>query len=132
MKIDFNKEELEFFLPDRFKGLTKEYILDKIYDKSIQESWIPSVGDVIVGPTGNVFVISNIHKLDEKLGGTLYFFGGNLCNRTGGSIMNETMCYTMNRDGKWYTWEEGKVVTKDNPYHSKVSEFRYVPYPHEL
>lgn len=98
MKTSFNKKDLDFFLPDRFKGLTKEYIMDKVFDKSIQESWIPSVGDIIVGPTGNVFVISDVHSLDKKLGGTLYFFGGSLCNRTGGSIMDKTMCYTMNTD----------------------------------
>jgi len=133
MEDEFRKDDLLFYLPESFKGLSKEYIMNCIFDESIQKAWIPTVGDVIVGPTGNIFVISAYHHLHGTLGGNLFFFGGGLCNRDGGIIMNETYSSTMNESGKWYGYNnEGKVVEKPNSYHSSFKDFRFVPYPHEL
>lgn len=128
----FNKEDLEFYLPTSFKGLSKEYILDKIFNKDIQYSWYPKIGDVIVGCTGNIFVISNSHNLVGELGGELFFFGGGMCNRDGGNIMDQTYSYTMNESGKWFTYTANGIEEKKNFNHSSWKEFRYVPYPHEL
>lgn len=128
----FIKEDLEFFLPDSFKGLSKDYILNAIFNKKIQNKWVPKVGDIIVGCTGNVFVISGKHDLHEDLGGVLFFFGGGLCNRDGGNILNSTYCSTLNKDGKYYSYTENGIVAKKQPHHSSWKEFRFVPYPHEL
>jgi hypothetical protein len=121
--MKFNKEALEFHLPNNFKGLSKQYMIDCIFNKNIQEKWKPGIGDVIIGETGNVFVISDKHNLVEDLGGPIYMFGGYLCNRGGGCLMNSTACYLMNRDGVNPDLEVYSV--------SKFSAFRFVPYPHE-
>lgn len=123
---DFNKEDLDFFLPDFFKGLSKEYLLECIFDETIQKNWMPTVGDIIVGCTGNVYVISGIDNLHEKLGGKRYYFGS--CNHTGGNILDETYCYTANESGKYYHPTEGEII---NSYHSSIRKFKFVPYPHE-
>lgn len=128
---NLNREKLEFYLPDTFKGLTKDYILECIFDEDIQKSWSPSIGDIIVGETGNIFVVSGEHRLVDELGSTLYFFGGGLCNRDGGHILDSTFCYTMNKSGDWYEYTADGIEIVDNLYHSAFSEFRYVPYPHE-
>lgn len=120
----FDANELNFHLPDSYKGMKKDYILSRMFNLGIQKRWIPGVGDVMVGETGNIFVISGIHHLKEELGGPLYFFGGGLCNRDGGCLLNSTQSYVMNKEGKKYT-------ELDVHHISKVSDFRYVPYPHE-
>ena len=94
----------------------------------MQKHWYPQIGDIIVGCTGNIFCISAKHHLDESIGGDLFFFGGGLCSRDGGSYMNETYSSTMNKSGIHY--EHGKPKT--NMYHSAFNDFRFVPYPHEL
>ena len=128
---DFDKESMDFFLPKSFKGLSKQYIMDAIYDEEIQAAWKPQIGDVIVGGTGNVFVISAYHKTHEDLGGDKYFFGGGLCNRTGGCFLDSTFAFVMNEDGMRYYYSDNGVEKEDDPYYSKFSNFRYVPYPHE-
>lgn len=128
--MDFNKEDLEFYLKDEpFKGLSKEYILETIFNEDIQKKWQPQIGDIIVGCTGNIFVISGMSALDEKLGGNLYYFGGGSCNRDGGHILDSTYCFTANEDGKFIHPLEGE---QENLYHSSIRKFRYVPYPHEI
>ncbi len=131
---EFNKEVLETFLPESFKGLSKQYVLDAIFNNEIQKNWKPQIGDIIVGSTGNVFVISGDHDLVPELGGKMFFFGGGLCNRDGGNIMNETYCYTMNKSGNSYEYDINlkikRVMKKFN--HSSFKDFRFVPYPHEL
>src|SRR5690606_17486163 len=128
-KDKFNKEDLEFYLNDKpFKGLSKEYIMECIFDKEIQKNWNPQEGDIIVGCTGNIFVISGSHGLSDSLGGTMYFFGGGLCNRNGGCVMDDTYCFTANESGKYVHPIEGEQV---DFYHSSIRDFRYVPYPHE-
>jgi len=130
---DFNLEDLEFYLPDSFKGLLKSYILQKIFDEEIQKNWKPKEGDLIVGCTGNIFAISGHHTLVKELGGDLFFFGGGLCTRDGGCILNDTYSYTMNEDGLWYSYGvSGVEKTANNCYHSSFKDFRYLPYPHEL
>ena len=130
MKKEFNKKELEaYILEDSFKRLSKQYILDCIFNEEIQNKWEPQEGDIIVGSTGNIFVISGYHDLAEELGGRLWFFGGFLCSRDGGCVMNSEGCYTMNRDGKWID-----LVTREeqqNLYHAGMRDYRFVPYPHE-
>jgi hypothetical protein len=125
----FNIEDLEFFLPNNFKGLSKEYIIDKIFNEEIQNKWIPQEGDIIVGSTGNIFIISGLDKLNESIGGTMYYFGGGSCNRDGGCFLDSTFCYTANESGIYYHPFEGPM---DNLYHSSIKEFKFVPYPHEL
>jgi len=126
---EFNRETLEFHLPERFKGLRKEYILDCIFDKEIQEKWTPNVGDLIVGCTGNIFVISVVENRHQDIGGKMYLFGGGSCNRDGGSILDSTFYYTANESGKYIHPTKGEQV---NLYHYSIRDFRYVPYPHEL
>jgi hypothetical protein len=125
----FNKKDLKFFLPNSFKSLSKKYILNCIFDEDIQKNWNPTTGDIIVGPTGNIFVISNVDKLHESLGGTRYYFGGGSCNRNGGGILDDTYSFTANESGKWHHPIEGE---KENPYHDSIRKFRFIPYPHEL
>lgn len=127
----FNKKDIEFFLPQTFKGLSKKYMLDCIFDETIQNKWQPEEGDIIVGETGNVFVISGSYPLAETIGGHIYYFGGHSCNRTGGRILDSTACYSMNKGGlvSQFVDNELKMVSKLG--HSKISDFRFVPYPHE-
>ncbi len=126
---EFIKEDLEFYLNDKpFKGLSKEYIMEAIFNTDIQKNWNPQVGDVIVGCTGNIFVISVIDNLHEILGGKRYYFGGGSCNRDVGNILDSTFCYTANESGKYIHPTKGEL---DNLYHSSIRDFRFVPYPHE-
>lgn len=124
----FDRETLEFHLPKTFKLLRKEYILECIFNEEIQNKWNPSVGDLIVGCTGNIFVISVIDNLHETLGGKRYYFGGGSCNRDGGNILDSTFYYTANESGKYFHPTKGE---QDNLCHSSIRDFRYVPYPHE-
>ena len=78
------------------KDWLKKYILECIFNDYVQERWIPQVGDIIITHTGNVYVISGLHT---SLRDTIYFFGGGFCNKTGGNILDETCCYTMNESG---------------------------------
>lgn len=130
MNLTELKEKLEFFLPDSFKGLSKKYILDCYFNNNIQEKWLkqkPSIGDIIVGETGNVFVISNIEVYNENIGGKMYYFGGGLCNRDNRGFLNETFCYSMNESGIPFYNKE-----KISFNHSKLSDYKFVPYPHEF
>lgn len=128
-KEKFTFEDLEFHLPDIFKGMSKQYLLERIFDNETQENWKPKIGDVIVGVTGNIFVISSKHHLEETLGGDLFFFGGGLYNRDGVCTLNGTYSFTMNKSGKWIQHTKEEV---SNSFHSSFSDFRYVPYPHEI
>ena len=132
MSRDFVKEDVEYLMPDSFKGLSKEYLLKCVFDGAIQKSWSPRVGDVIVGYTGNVFVISAHHRGHKTVGGDKYFFAGGLCSRDGGGIMNETYCSVLTKDGLEYKHTGEGIQKVSNPYYSKFSDFRYVPYPHEI
>ena len=126
---EFNKEDLQFYLTDKpFKGLSKEYIMEAIFKNDIQKKWQPKLGDVIVGCTGNIFVISGVEELHTSLGGTMYYFGGGSCNRNGGNVLDSTYCHTANEDGKYIHPLNGE---QQNSYHSSIRKFRYVPYPHE-
>lgn len=127
----FNREDLEFFLGSNtpFKGLSKDYILEAIFNEDIQNKWNPQVGDVIVGCTGNIFVISGVSHLDKSLGGTMYFYGGNSCSRDGGGVLNSTFCYSANESGKYFDPLKGE---QQNFYHGSIRDFRFVPYPHEI
>jgi len=126
---EFDKEDLEHYLPTKsFKGLSKEYIMEAIFNTDIQDKWQPQVGDVIVGSTGNIFVLSGMDRLASSLGGNRFYFGGGSCNRDGGIVLDSTYCYTANESGDYIHPIEGKM---DNLYHSSLRDFRYVPYPHE-
>lgn len=128
--MKFDREDLEFYLNEEpFKGLSKEYILEAIFNEDIQRKWKPQVGDVIVGCTGNIFVISGLDKYNKSLGGNKYYFGGGSCNRDGGCVLDSTYCFTANESGKYIHPLDGE---KTNPYHSSIREFKYVPYPHEI
>ena len=126
---EFIKEDLEFYLPNSFKGLSKQYLLDCIFNKKIQSKWKPSLGDVMVGYTGNIFVISAVEELDKSIGGNMYYFGGGACTRNNSNILDSTFCYTANESGKYYHPINGE---QKNYFHSSIREFRYIPYPHEL
>jgi hypothetical protein len=126
----FELEALEFHLPMTFKGLRKQYLLDCIFNDTIQKNWKPTTGDIIVGCTGNIFVISGTRNLNENIGGKMYFFGGSMCSRdSNSSVMDSTYCYTANESGIYYHPIKG---AQSNCYHSSIRKFRYVPYPHEL
>lgn len=128
----FKKSDVKFFLKDSFKGLSKKYMIDCIFNEQIQKKWYPRVGDIIVGCTGNIFVISGKHTLHEDLGGNTFFFGGGLCNRNGGCFMDDTYCSILNKDGMKYVHSDNGIEKVNDPYYSKFEDFRYVPYPHEL
>lgn len=123
------KSTLKQYLPKQFKGLTKKYMLEQIFNEDIQKNWNPTTGDIMVGKAGNVFVISNTEQKHASIGGTVYYFGGTSCNRNGGCVLDDTICYTANESGIWYHPIKGK---QENPYHSCIRDFRYVPYPHEI
>lgn len=123
-----NIKTIEYFLPAYFKGLSKEYMMSCILDENIQKNWKPDVGDVIVGETGNIFVISAKEDLHESLGGTMYFYGGGSCNRDGGNVLDSTFCYTANESGKYYHPTKGETT---NLYHTSIRNYKFIPYPHE-
>ena len=125
--MEFNKEDLVFIKP--FKGLSVKYIIDAIFDDNIQKNWIPKVGDIIVGETGNIFVISAIENTHKSLGRTTYYFGGGSCTSGDSCVLDSTYCYTANESGKYIHPLKGETV---NFYHSSIRDFKYVPYPHEL
>lgn len=125
----FNKKSLKFYLPESFKGLSKKYILKCVFNKDLQNKWKPVIGDIIVGPTGNIFVISGKDSLHESLGGPRYYFGGRSCTKKDSCILDDTFCFTANESGKYIHPLEGE---QENPYHSSIRDFRFVPYPHEL
>ena len=120
----FKKKSMAYFIDQGVKGLPKEYILDAIFDEKMQEMWHPQVGDIIVGSTGNVFVISGKQSFHEDIGGDVYFFGGTMAAMNG-CIMDTPTCYTMNHDGLFMH------SRKKFPGHGSWHEFRFVPYPHE-
>ena len=63
---EFNREDLEFFLQKTpFKGLSKDYILQCIFNDKIQDDWKPQVGDVIVGCTGNILEVAHVIEMEE-------------------------------------------------------------------
>jgi len=125
---EFKKEDLDFFLPKSFKRLSKEYLLECVFNEEIQKQWKPAIGDIIVGCTGNVYVIGAVEDLSDSIGGTRYYFGGGSCNRDGGCVLDSTFCYTANESGKFFHPLKGEI---ENHYHSSIRDFRYVPYPHE-
>lgn len=129
---EFIREDLEFYLPKSFKGLDKKYILDCIFNDKIQSSWKPKVGDLIVGCTGNIFSVSARHQTSASLGGDKFFFGGGLCNRDGGILLDSTFSSIMNKDGLEYFYGDKGIEKRENYNYSKISDFRYLPYPHEL
>lgn len=125
----FDKDKLEFYLKGKtFKGLDKDYIMEAIFNEDLQNKWQPQIGDIIVGSTGNIFVISGMDELHKSLGGNRYYFGGGSCNRSGGSVLDSTYCFTANESGKYIHPLKGEV---ENLYHSSIRDFRYVPYPYE-
>jgi hypothetical protein len=133
MEIEkFKKSDIDFHLKGSFKGLSKKYMMDCIFNASIQEKWKPQIGDIIVGCTGNIFVIGNIEKLHPDLEGERCYYGGSMCSRDGSSFMRETCCYTMNKSGKYIGWGEEGLEEQENPYHGSYSNYRFVPYPHEI
>lgn len=125
----FKIENLKCYLPSSFKGLSFYYMLYCIFNKDIQKKWVPKLGDIIVGETGNIFVISNVDNLHESIGGTRYYFGGGSCNRDGGNVLDSTYSSTANESGIYYHPIDGE---QQNYYHSSIRDFRYVPYYHEL
>jgi hypothetical protein len=130
--------DITYFLKDEFKGLSKEYMLDKITNEEIQANWKPKVGDIIVGATGNIFVISNHTKLSDTIGGDRFFFNGGMCSRNGDSVMDSTHCSVLNKDGLEYYHHfdsddmAHSIRTRHSYEYSKLSDYKYVPYPHEL
>ena len=125
----FKKNIINRFLPKKFKGLTKKYMLEMIFDDELQKHWVPEEGDIIVGETGNVFVISVVDDLHEKIGGKRYYFGGGSCARSGSGVMDSTFYYTANESGVYIHPINGPI---ENLNHSSIRDFKFVPYPHEL
>lgn len=128
----FNEKSLDQFLPDNFKGLSKSYIMNCVFNNTIQKDWKPRVGDVIIGITGNVFVISASQTLVEELGGTVFFFGGGLRTSGNDGILNETYNYALNKTGKKFIRTSKGIDEVSDMNYSRFSDYRYVPYPHEL
>jgi CTP:phosphocholine cytidylyltransferase-like protein len=133
-KTEFIYEDIDFYLKDSFKGLSKKYMLECIFNEDIQKNWYPEIGDIIVTKTGNIYVISSSQNLHKDLGGKHYFFGGYFCNKDGGHIQKDTHCSVMNKDGLKYEYdtEKKEYIGKKNLSYSSFKDFRYIPYPHEL
>lgn len=127
MKNKFNKKDLEFYLPERIMRLPKKYVMECIFNEDIQKKWKPKFGDLMIGPTGNAFVISAVYPYHESIGGTMYFFGGGNYSRNGDGVMDSTYCYTANESGKYFHPIKGVIP---NSFHSSIRKFRYVPYPY--
>lgn len=70
--------------------------------------WEPKRGDFFATcddpEMANIYVISGESDLSPELGGKMWFYGGDLCNRDGGCRLNETFCYCMNMDGFKPEW----------------------------
>lgn len=70
--------------------------------------WVPKRGDFFATcydpELANVYVISGETEMSPELGGKMWFYGGDLCNRDGGCRLNETFCYCMNMDGFKPEW----------------------------
>ena len=116
----FDREELEFYVDDHLMlGLSKEYILECIFDEEIQKKWYPRIGDLIVGHTGNIFAIGGSQRFHADIGGEVFFFGGTMAAKSGSCRMTEPMSYSMNRNGDHF----------DSPYHSSWKNKRYIPRP---
>ena len=125
---EFDWKRIEFYLPVLFKNLSKGYMLDCIFDDQIQKKWKPKVGDIIVNSSGNIFVISSHYCFGEKFGGDTYYFGGGLLFDN-----YKTYCFVLNTDGmKYYYNENGEIKKEDNYFYSKISDYRFIPYPHEI
>lgn len=126
---EFDRDAIFFFLGlEDFKGMTREYMMDCVFDDEIQRNWTPKKGDVIMGNTANIFVISEVEIRHEDIGGSVFYFGGGSCNRDGGCALDETFCYTANESGKYYHPTMGE---QENSNHSSIRDFRFIPYPHE-
>ncbi len=122
---EFEYDTIEFFVNDdnEFK-INKSHILSMCFNEEVQSRWKPKVGDIILGKTGNLFVISSSERLNESIGGTLFFFGGGTYFYNDGT--KGTYCYTMNESGTRYnSFKE----STDDLYHSSFSEFRWIPRP---
>jgi len=126
---EFDKDSLNFYLPEKFKGMDKEYMLSCIFNDNIQFEWKPGVGDVIIGITGNIFIISVVDYLSDNLGGTRYYYGGGSCTNINNNILDDTYYYTANERGDYIHPLNG---LQKNLNHSSIRDFKYVPYPHEL
>ena len=130
---EFNWRTIESFLPVLFKNLSKGYMLDCIFDDEIQKKWKAKVGDIIVNSSGNIFVISSHHCFNEKFGGDTYYFGGGLCDVNGSITTDKTYCFVLNNDGMRYYYDKDfKIVKENHSLFFKISDYRFIPYPHEI
>lgn len=127
-KLAEEYENISFLMPESFKGMPKSYMLACAFHPDIQENWQPQTGDVMVGQTGNVFVISGMFTLVEEFGGPLFYFGTHPC-ATDSSIMDSNCSFVMNKSGLKHDYSRDALVT--HPRYSKISKFRFIPYPHE-
>ena len=134
MKTDekFNEADLRhLLLPYQCKEHTIEvdHVIDCIFDKELQDKWVHRVGDLMVGCTGNIFVISGKHDLVEEMGGTVFLFGGQLCTSDGSCLLDSTSCYVMNKDGLKYRATGDGYVGEYSFNYSSFKEFRWIPRP---
>lgn len=61
----YYKQLLELFLPDEFQGLSKEYIIDNVFNIEIQKKWVPKLGDITVSLMGDLYILENDDKVSE-------------------------------------------------------------------
>lgn len=59
------KQLLELFLPDQFKGLSKEYIIECVFNIEIQKNWVPKLGDLTVSLMADLYVLESDEKVIE-------------------------------------------------------------------
>lgn len=117
MTNEFKRDNLKIYLPDLFCGMDKEYMLNVIFEDTIQKLWKPDVGDIMVTPTGNVFPISGRN-------GDLFMFGGSVCTDKDGGLMKSTRCSVMS--------ESGNIPEGVDYFVSKRECFRWIPLPHQI
>lgn len=117
----FKIDEIDFHIPLIYRGMSKKYMLSRIFDDKTQKLWKPKTGDIMIGCTGNIFVISSSTLYNEDLGGRMFFFGGGL-----------GMDEEHNRVDINYKMNEKGINKFQGVYNvNSFSDFRYIPYPHE-
>lgn len=127
----FTEEDLKDIIRP-IRGLSVDYIIKCALDQKIQKEWVPQIGDMILGITGNMFVISAVDEYAEEVGGTQYYFGGHkawtICENKRKEIYS---CYVFNNDGVKYKLIDANFEPLnylESFGMSSKKDFRFIPY----
>ncbi len=59
------RELLQTFLPDEFRGLDKQYMIQCVFNEEIQKNWIPKIGDITISLMADIYVLESDNKVSE-------------------------------------------------------------------